>query len=80
MVDHLVRKTIVFCEQKRPEMAGIEAEQFQDLLVHRVSPAVRQAPLKRLVYAMGSALAGIRKPGIEPSEVRPGNSGYTARG
>ena len=34
VVDHLVRKTIVFCEQKRLEMAGIEAEQFQDLLVH----------------------------------------------
>jgi hypothetical protein len=32
--DQLVRKTIVFCEQKRPEMAGIEAEQFQELLVH----------------------------------------------
>ena len=23
VVDQLVRKTIVFCEQKRPEMAGI---------------------------------------------------------
>ena len=34
VVDHLVRKTIVFCEQKRPEMTGIEAEQFQDLPVH----------------------------------------------
>ena len=34
MVDQLVRKTIVFCEQKRLEIAGIEAEQFQELLVH----------------------------------------------
>ncbi len=34
VLDHLVRKTIVFCEQKGPEMAGIEAEQFQELLVH----------------------------------------------
>ena len=29
VLDQLVRKTIVFCEEKRPEMAGIEAEQFQ---------------------------------------------------
>ena len=34
VLDQLVRKTIVFCEQKRPEMAGIEAEQFQELPVH----------------------------------------------
>ena len=30
VVDQLVRKTIVFCEQKRPEIVGIEAEQFQN--------------------------------------------------
>ena len=33
-MDQFVRETIAFCEQKRPEMAGIEAEQLQELLVH----------------------------------------------
>ena len=27
-------KTIVFCDEKKPNMVGIEAEQFQELLVH----------------------------------------------
>ena len=33
-LDQIVRKTIVFCDEKRPDMVGIEAEQFQELLVH----------------------------------------------
>ena len=33
-LDQIVRKTIVFCDEKRPEYVGIEAEQFQELLVH----------------------------------------------
>jgi len=33
-LDQIVRKTIVFCDEKRPEYVGIEAEQFQELLIH----------------------------------------------
>jgi len=33
-LDQLVRKTVVFCDEKRPDLVGIEAEQFQELLVH----------------------------------------------
>jgi len=33
-LDQIVRKTVLFCDQKRPDFVGIEAEQFQELLVH----------------------------------------------
>jgi predicted phage terminase large subunit-like protein len=33
-LDQIVRKTVVFCDEKRPDMVGIEAEQFQELLIH----------------------------------------------
>ncbi len=33
-LDQLVRKTLLFCVQKKPDFVGIEAEQFQELLVH----------------------------------------------
>ena len=33
-LDQIVRKTIVFCDQMRPHLVGIEADQFQELLVH----------------------------------------------
>ncbi len=33
-LDQIVRKTVVFCDQWRPHLVGIEAEQFQALLVH----------------------------------------------
>ncbi len=33
-LDRIVRKTVVFCDEKRPDFVGIEAEQFQELLVH----------------------------------------------
>jgi predicted phage terminase large subunit-like protein len=33
-LDQIVRKTLVFCDEKRPDYVGIEAEQFQELLVH----------------------------------------------
>ena len=33
-LDQIVRKTVVFCDQMRPDLVGIEAEQFQELLVH----------------------------------------------
>ena len=32
-LDQIVRKTLLFCDEKRPEMVGIEAEQFQELLL-----------------------------------------------
>ena len=43
-MDQLVRKTIVFCEQKRPEMAGIEAEQFRELLVREFRRQLAKLP------------------------------------
>ncbi len=33
-LDQIVRKTVVFCDEKQPDFVGIEAEQFQELLVH----------------------------------------------
>ena len=33
-LDQIVRKTVVFCDEKRRDFVGIEAEQFQELLVH----------------------------------------------
>ncbi len=33
-LDQIVRKIVVFCDEKRPDLVGIEGEQFQELLVH----------------------------------------------
>ena len=33
-LDQIVRKTLVFCDKWRPQFVGIEAEQFQELLIH----------------------------------------------
>ncbi len=33
-LDQIVRKTVVFCDERKPDFVGIEAEQFQELLVH----------------------------------------------
>ncbi len=33
-LDQVVRKTLVMCDRYRPDFVGIEAEQFQELLVH----------------------------------------------
>ncbi len=33
-LDQVVRRTIAFCDHYRPDHVGIEAEQFQELLVH----------------------------------------------
>jgi len=33
-LNQIVRKAILFCDEKRPDFVGIEAEQFQELLVH----------------------------------------------
>ena len=43
-LDQIVRKTIVFCEQHKPDFVGIEAEQFQELLVHEFTRQGRQRP------------------------------------
>jgi hypothetical protein len=66
VLDQLVRKTIVFCEQKRPEMVGVEAEQFQELLVHEFRRQCAKLPLKwpvssRMVKA-NSTMSGIKRP------------------
>jgi len=34
VLDQVVRKTVLFCDEKKPDFVGIEAEQFQELLVH----------------------------------------------
>jgi len=34
VLDQIVRKIVVFCDEKKPDFVGIEAEQFQELLVH----------------------------------------------
>ncbi len=31
VLDQVVRKTLLFCEQKKPDFVGIEAEQFQEI-------------------------------------------------
>jgi predicted phage terminase large subunit-like protein len=36
-LDQIVRKAVVFCDAKQPHFVGIEAEQFQELLVHEFS-------------------------------------------
>jgi predicted phage terminase large subunit-like protein len=33
-LDQIVRKAVAFCDRYRPDFVGIEAEQFQELLVH----------------------------------------------
>jgi hypothetical protein len=42
-LDQIVRKTLLFCDEKQPNYVGIEGEQFQELLAPRVPPAVRPA-------------------------------------
>jgi predicted phage terminase large subunit-like protein len=52
VLDQLARQTIVFCEEKRPEMVGVEAEQFQELLVHEFRRQCDKLPVKWPVYSM----------------------------
>ena len=33
-LDQVVRKTVLFCDRYNPDYVGIEAEQFQELLIH----------------------------------------------
>ena len=35
-LDQIVRKTLLFCDEHRPKSLGIEAEQFQELLVTEI--------------------------------------------
>ena len=42
-LDQIVRKTILFCDEKKPQYVGIEAEQFQELLVHEFRRQCNQA-------------------------------------
>jgi predicted phage terminase large subunit-like protein len=43
-LDQIVRKTIVFCDQYKPDYVGIEAEQFQELLVHEFHRQCHERP------------------------------------
>ncbi len=50
VLDQLVRKTLLFCEEKKPDFVGIEAEQFQEMRndldfgPHRAGPRRRRPP------------------------------------
>jgi predicted phage terminase large subunit-like protein len=53
-LDQIVRKTLQFCDEKRPHFVGIEADQFQELLVHEFRRQCRGRPFHWPVYAMRS--------------------------
>jgi len=54
-LDQIVRKTVLFCDQKRPDFVGIEAEQFQELLVHEFRRQCgEQFALRWPIYQMRS--------------------------
>jgi predicted phage terminase large subunit-like protein len=52
-LDQIVRKTILFCDEKQPNFVGIEADQFQELLVHEFRRQC-SGPLRWPLYAMRS--------------------------
>jgi predicted phage terminase large subunit-like protein len=55
-LDQIVRRTIAFCDQYRPDHVGIEAEQFQELLVHEFQRQRAERPELRLpVWKMKTA-------------------------
>ncbi len=53
-LDQIVRKTILFCDEKRPHYVGFEAEQFQELLVHEFRRQCAGRKLKWPLYEMAS--------------------------
>ncbi len=53
-LDQIVRKTILFCDEKRPHYVGFEAEQFQELLVHEFRRQCAGRRLKWPLYEMAS--------------------------
>ncbi len=65
-LDQIVRKTLAFCREKRPDMVGIEAEQFQELLVHEFHRQCGQLsslhwPIYKMMSKGISKLARIRR-------------------
>ncbi len=55
-LDQVIRRTIAFCDQYRPDHVGIEAEQFQELLVYEFQRQCAGRPQLRLpVWKMKSA-------------------------
>jgi predicted phage terminase large subunit-like protein len=59
-LNQVVRRTLAFCDQYRPDLVGIEAEQFQELLVHEFNRQCREGFAKRWsVFTMRSQ--GINK-------------------
>jgi len=52
-LNQVVRKAVLFCDQQRPDLVGIEAEQFQELLVHEFRRQCgEQFALRWPVYTM----------------------------
>jgi len=51
-LDQIVRKTVVFCDQHQPNLVGIEAEQFQELLVHEFRRQCGEHFLRWELYMM----------------------------
>ena len=65
-LDQIVRKTVLFCDEKRPDLVGIEAEQFQELLVHEFRRQCgEQFALRWPLYQM--ATKGVAKSGADPA-------------
>jgi predicted phage terminase large subunit-like protein len=58
-LDQIVRKLIVFCDQYKPDHVGVEAEQFQELLVHEIKRQTAGRPGRLPVWKMTSC--GISK-------------------
>jgi predicted phage terminase large subunit-like protein len=54
-LDQIVRKTILMCDQTQPQLVGIEADQFQELLIHEFRRQVAgRSSLSWRVVAMRS--------------------------
>jgi predicted phage terminase large subunit-like protein len=52
-LDQIVRKTILFCDERRPDYVGIEADQFQELLLHEFDRQMAaRGPVTWPLYAM----------------------------
>ena len=64
-LDQIVRKTLVFCDHHQPHLVGIEAEQFQELLVHEFR---RQCGEQlRAMADVHDDFAGHRQGGADPA-------------
>ena len=66
-LDQIVRKTVLRCDQYKPDFVGIEVEQFQQLLVHEFQRQCRERPHSQPAESARVAQAG----GILPTGVLP---------